>query len=55
MMVPCVILVNSSPFLESVGSVQNVPIMICAQFVIMQINILCVIGLLELPLQEVNG
>lgn len=55
MMAPCVIRVDSSQFLASVGSVQNALIMICVLFVIMQTNTTCDTVSIELPFLEAKG
>lgn len=55
MMELCVILAVNNLYLEFVGNVLNVLIMIYVPFVIMVISMLCDIGLIVLLLQVVRG
>ncbi len=55
MMALCVILVSSSPFTESDGSVQNAPTMICVPYAITVTNTTLGIDFTESPLLELKG
>ena len=55
MMGLCVTPVDSSPFMESVGNVQNVQTMTFVVSATMVINIICVTDFIGSTLQEVKG